>query len=353
MTESDKKPVVAKARTIADLIAGIMKIAETDPQAADAALQRLARAREAREEARFSAFLRGDPEVDSGKSDAEVIEHLGELDTSAEDAPIEEIKAETTATKVVDGAEIGDDELAALDEAHKEPNNLRELMRATLAKITGEIHDDDQLAKDKKKVRNALKKVGRTLADLPADFWELPRIAKIPGERSRQSEFYRIVREVQEEMRKAEVLRELEKRGRPANYHDLPVGQQHRINVNIRQRRHRDKMRKPSSKPTVTPLPLADIAGGDLRFTLIEMSRRLNIWARAGSNPRARQLREPVRQKALIRAAAMYSRYFNQHHKAPSQVELAKWLRLSKDQARRRLNVLTSLYAPGGPWASS
>src|ERR1019366_9680608 len=200
----------------------------------------------------------GDLELGADETAGEVIEDMGELDAASEDAPINEIKrekAELAAAKQVDGAEIDDGELAARDEARKEPNKLREQMHAKLAEING----GDPLAKDKKKVSNTLKKVGRTLADLPTDWDKLPRFTKSPGERSRQSEVYRVFGEGEEEMREAERLRELEKRGRPANYDLLPWDEQRRIDVNIRQRRHRDKKPKPPSKPTVAPLPLADI----------------------------------------------------------------------------------------------
>ena len=262
---------------------------------------------------------------------AEVIEHLGELDAAGEDA-VEGVIAKAEAYEAQD----------VLDEARKEPNKLREQMHAKLAEING----GDPLAKDKKKVSNALKKVGRTLADLPPDFWKLPRIAKISGERSRENAFYRVYTE-------GERQRELEKRGRPANYHLLPVDERDRINVNIRQRRHRDKKRKPPSKPAVAPLPVTDIAPDMLRSTLRKMWRNLEKWAVNYSTPLARQLRKPEQQRALIRAAAAYARYFSQHDEPPSHVELAKWLRCSKDQARRKLDVLKSLNAPGGPWAGA
>jgi hypothetical protein len=83
------------------------------------------------------------------------------------------------------------------------------------------------------------------------------------------------------------------------------------------------------------------------------MWRRLDSWTRGGSTPLARQLRKPEQQRALIRAAAAYARYFNWHGKPPSRSVLAKKLRSTEDQARRKLDVLKSLYAPGGPWAGA
>jgi hypothetical protein len=273
-----------------------------------------------------------------------VIEHLDELDAAGEDA-VEGVIAKAEAYEAQD----------VLDEARKEPNKLREQMRAARAKYSGgiEVAKDDPLANEKKKIANTLKKVGRTLADLPPDFWKLPRIAKIPLERSRESEFYKVFREGEEEMREAERLRDLEKRGLPANYDLLPRDEKDRININARQRRHRDKKRTSASKPPVAPLPVADIAPDMLRSTIHKMWRSLEKWAVNYSTPLARQLRKPEQQRALIRAAAAYARYFSQHDEPPSHVELAKSLRCSKDQARRKLDVLKSLNAPGGPWAGA
>jgi hypothetical protein len=336
--------VKPQALTLAD----IDKIYKTEgAQAADAALQAMKLAREAREAEAPEAEAPSDIEnlddllrnLELGADETgEVIEHLGELDASGEDA-VEGVIAKAEAYEAQD----------VLDEARKEPMKLREQMHAKLAEING----GDPLAKDKKKASNALKKVGRTLADLPPDWDKLPRITKIPLERSRQSEFYRVFREGEEEMREAERLRELEKRGRPANYDLLPVDERDRINVNIRQRQHRDKKRKHPSKPTVVPLPVADIAPDMLRHTLANMLRSLEKWAVNYSTPLARQLRKREQQLALIRAAAAYARYFNSHDEPPSRSDLAKGLRCTKDQARRKLDVLKSLYAPGGPWAGA
>jgi hypothetical protein len=298
MTAGNKDPVEAQALTPAD----IMRIAETEgPQAADAALQRLRRAREAREAeapSDIDYFVLGDLEVGAGET-GEMIEAIGELDVAGEDA-VESAIAET------EGYEAQD----MFDEARKEPMTLREQMRAARAKLNGGVEgaEDDPLAKDRKKIAKTFQKVGRTLADLPADWDKLPRITKIPGERSRQSEFYRVFCEGEEEMREAERQRELEKRGRPANYHLLPFDEKLRIDANARQRRHRDKKRKPPSKPTVAPLPVADIARDMLRDTLVNMLRRLEKWAVNYSTPLARQLRKPEQQRALIRAAAAYAR---------------------------------------------
>jgi hypothetical protein len=332
-------------------VAEIMKLGETDPKAADAAVQRIKLAREAREaegpEAEVPSDIEnlddllGDLELGADKT-PEVIVDLDELDVAAE-VVVEGAIAKAEAYESQD----------VLDEARKEPNKLREQMRAALARINGglDFASDDPLAKDKRRVANALKKVGRTLSDLPRDWDTLNRTAR-DGQRSRQSEFHRVLEAGREEMREAERLQELKKRGRPANYDLLPRDKKDRINTNARQRRHRDKMPKPPAKLTVT-LPIADVRPESLRGALIKMSCSLDNWALYRDTSRARQLREPAQQRALIKAAAAYARYFAQHDEPPSHVELAKGLRCSKDQARRKLDVLKSLYAPGGPWASA
>ena len=87
------KPKIKGAPKAKDLtVAEIMKLGETDAKAADAALQRIVRAREAREaEAPSKIYsledLLGDLEIGAGEA-TDVIDHLGALDVSAEDAPI-------------------------------------------------------------------------------------------------------------------------------------------------------------------------------------------------------------------------------------------------------------------------
>jgi hypothetical protein len=375
-------------------LADIKKIDETDPKAADAALQRVGRVLEAREAEVREGGVKGtvapSPTLRTSPGDLEIgdqalCEHKAcaaqsaptktSAVTTGEEAAI--MKAEVE--RLLGDLEIGpdeadeviEDELDAsdedaverliareeayeaqdlLDEARKKRIELLEQLRATRAKINGgaRVAPNDPLATEEKKVSNTLKKVGCTLTDLPSDFWKLPRIAKIPGERSRQNELHRVCAE-------AKRLRELEKRGRPANYDLLPFDEKLRIDANIRQRRHREKKRAlnpPPSKPTVAPLPLAnaDMLSSTARHT---MSDRLNIWTRASSTPLARQLRKPEQQRALIRAAAAYAWYFDRHSKPPSRSALAKMLRWTEDQVRRKLDVLKSLYAPGGPWAGA
>jgi hypothetical protein len=84
----------------AKTLAEIMKIGETDPKAADAALQRMKLAREAREAEAHSdiedlELVLGDLEVGGGESDAEVIKHLDDLSADSE-----------SATKALDSARI-------------------------------------------------------------------------------------------------------------------------------------------------------------------------------------------------------------------------------------------------------
>ena len=124
-------------------------------------------------------------------------------------------------------------------------------------------------------------------------------------------------------MREAERLQELRKRGWPLNYDLLPRDEQDRINTNARQQRHREKIPKPPAKLTVT-LPIADVGPESLNDALIKMSRSLENGALYRGTPRARQLRKPEQQKALIRTAAIYAGYFNSHGKPPSHVDLAK-----------------------------
>lgn len=334
--------------------ADIEKIYQTDgAAAADAALQRSSRAREAEAAEAEAAYLRGL----ASEFNSKTIEQPIDLDASTGEVPIDEVereKADTAVTEQSGGAEVsggGPPVKPHATETHSEPTRLPELIRAARIKIAGgiDIAPDDPLAKDKRKVANALKKVGRTLADLPANWDTLPRIAKIPGERSRQNELFQVLEEA---TRQAKERRELEKRGRPANYHLLPLDQRKRLDANIRQRRHRSKIRTHLSKPALKPLPVAYVAPDSLRSALVDMSRRLEGWASWENTPRSRQLRNKRQQMALIRAAATYAHYFAKHNRPPTHNELAKYLKLSRHQTRRRLNVLKSLYADGGPWAS-
>lgn len=347
MTADKKDPVEPRALTPAD----IMRIAETEgAQAADAALQRIVRAREAKfPEAEVPSdiesveVLLGDLDLGADAGSAEAIEHVRELDAVAEAA----VEGAIAKAEAYEGQDV-------LDKARKaQPKYLEQLRAARIKYNSGiEVAEDDPLALEKKMVAKKLNKVERTLADLPPDFWKLPRIRKIPGERSRQSELSRVFGEGEEEMRGVERLRELEKLGRPANYDLLARDEKERIGRKLRQRRSRDKKRKPSSKLAIAPLSAAitDMLSSSERHG---MARRLEIWTRASSPPLAPQLRKPEKQHALMKATAAYAWYFNRHSKPPSRSALAKLLRCTEGQARRRLDVLKSLYGPGGPWAGA
>jgi hypothetical protein len=166
MTADNTDPVDARVLTLAD----IEKIAGTEgAEAADAALQRMKLAREAREAEAPADIENLDKLLDGlelGADEAlEVIEHLELLDAAGEDA-VEGVIAKAEAYEAQD----------VLDEARKEPNKLREQMRAARAKINGGVGvaPDDPLATDKIRVARYLKKYDRTPDDLPAGFWDEP-----------------------------------------------------------------------------------------------------------------------------------------------------------------------------------
>jgi hypothetical protein len=315
----------------------VMELAKTDPKAADAELVRIRHQREALASAK--SFL-DDPEG------AEVTEHLDEINIFPHEKPTEILERQKTELSIP--LRIGDAEFDS-----SEAGSRRALVRAKRIEIDGgvAISPDDPLAAEKKKVAFALKKVGRTLNDLPPNWDKLPRFTLIAGERTRQDEFFRVFKEGESEIAEAKRIRDLESRGYPANYDDLPRDVRERLDGKLRKRRQRAKESKPASKPRSALLPIAYVSGGDLRSVLKDMLRKLGKWALDASDPRARQLREPKEQRELVKAAAAYSRFFQESERPPTQVEMAKWLRCSKDQARRKLDRLKSLYAAGGPWA--
>ena len=163
----------------------------------------------------------GDLELGADETAGEVIEDMGELDAASEDAPINEIKrekAELAAAKQVDGAEIDDGELAARDEARKEPNKLREQMHAKLAEINGGVRvaPDDPLATDKICIARYLKKFGLTSDDLPDGFWDEP------DEAARGWLLGKTVGPVMAERRLAKRVERSIKAGYPADYYSRP-----------------------------------------------------------------------------------------------------------------------------------
>jgi hypothetical protein len=117
MTADNDDPVEPQALTLAE----IMKLGETDPKAADAALQRMARAREARGAKAPSDFnnldkMLSDLELGAGEA-LEGIEHLGELDAVAEAA----VEGAIATAEVYEGQDV-------LDEARKpQPKYLEQL----------------------------------------------------------------------------------------------------------------------------------------------------------------------------------------------------------------------------------
>ena len=199
-------------------VAEILKIGETDPKAADAALQRMKLAREAREAAGIvdpPDDWFGDLEVGAGETGGEVIGSLGALDASAEDAapakaepgavaPAEDsepAKAEPEPAVVEPPGELDAAGLQAVEGAiavaeayevqpDKPVTNLtvaiQKYRARTLASDCKEFGVDptDPMAEQKVKVARTVKKFKATLADLEAycpDFWSLP-LKTIPKE---------------------------------------------------------------------------------------------------------------------------------------------------------------------------
>ena len=135
------KPEVKGAPKAKDLtVAEIMKLGETDPNAADAALQRIVRAREAREAEAHSQIgsvedLLGDSEIGAGEA-LDMVEDVDELDVFAGDAPIAKTKgerAEPTAAKQDDDAKIDDTEPSTEHDVLDEAGKRRELPHALVA----------------------------------------------------------------------------------------------------------------------------------------------------------------------------------------------------------------------------
>ena len=203
-------------------VAEILKIGETDPKAADAALQRMKLAREAREAAGIvdpPDDWFGDLEVGAGETGGEVIGSLGALDASAEDAA--PAKAEPGAVAPAEDSEPAKAEPEpAVVEPPGELDAAGELDATGLQAVKGaiavaEAYEDqpdkptactveiqkylakqpkrgsarpaackefgvdptDPLAADKVKVAGKLKTDGLKLADLETfrpGYWELP-----------------------------------------------------------------------------------------------------------------------------------------------------------------------------------
>ena len=357
----------------------ITELGRTSPKAADAALQRFASDREARiaelahatkkradDTVRSEIITRMVPPTDTGKGvltakrlgveevladleinpKADLADDLVELNAAVDCALTEEDKRSDVAPiPTIDYSKPD----TALDDASP-GQELRDLIRSANTRMGGTISDDDPLAVEKRRTASALKRVGRTLGDLSKDWDRLERTAKA-GERSRQSEFYRVYEAGKAELVNLKRRIELAKLGRPLNYDLLTADEKIRCNARLRQRRHRDTLLKRPTKPSIG-LPFADVSPDRLRDALVKMARRLNDWSAYSPTSRARQLREPEHQKTILKAAAVYARHFNLHGKPPSQGYLAKRLHCNDDQAARKLRLLKALCEPEGPWHS-
>lgn len=212
------------------------------------------------------------------------------------------------------------------------------------------VADHDPLAKEKRKLANVLKKVGRTLDHLPTDYWTLPRIDGNPSHRSRTNELYRVQREGQAAVDETKRLQALKDKGRPENYLRLPLADRERVDAKIRKRRSRAKKPKGLAKRAAAVLPFARESTSEQAHILHKMMVKLEKYAALDSGARARQLRNRDQQLRLLKAALMYGRYYEAKGRVPSHAELAEWLKCSKDKARRKLKLLHALHEPGGPW---
>jgi hypothetical protein len=339
MTADNNDPFEAQALTLSE----IMKISETDSKAADAALQRAREASEAEAASDIDVeSLLGDLELGPDESAGEVIEHLGELDAAGEDAPINEIKrekAEPAAAKQVDGAEIDDGELAARDEARKEPNKLRKQMHAKLAEINGGVRvaPDDPLATDKICVHRYLKKFGLTSDDLPDGFWDEP------DEIVRGWLLGDVVGPVMARRRYEKRVERSIEAGYPADYYSRPWDEQRKIGSVVRKRRWRAEQATKLAPTPKAPLPTTKIT----KEWITDSFTRLKSWT-ADSDPMAIQLRS--REKEFVHARNAYQRLINTLGRAPKQSELADELGCTRRVAQNKIDKLRKLEGVGGPW---
>lgn len=235
-----------RTKTLAD----IEKIAERGPKAADAALQcmKLAREAEAPEAEAPSNIdeldqLFADFEVGADEAD-QVIEHLGELDASAEEAV-------ESAIAVAEAYEDQPDEPTARTvaiQAFKARQPKRGAPRPAACKEFG-IDPTDPMAVDKVRIAYELAKVGKTLADLEKyhpRFWALP-LKTDDGSPSRKlvlSRFFWLIKdEIKDEIRAKEKAVERQKKreakGYRADYGDLSPKEQ---------KRERDRLAKKWSR---------------------------------------------------------------------------------------------------------
>jgi hypothetical protein len=227
----------------AKTLAEITKIGETDPKAADAALQSLRRAREAEvSEAEAPSDLEslghrlGDLEVGAGEIGGEVIEHLGELNAAGE--------------QIVEGFIAV---AAAYENQTDKPvfNRTVEIRKYLVkhAKRGGarpaackefSVDPADPLAVDKVKVAYKLKRGGKTLADLESfhpSFWSLP-LETDDFSDSRKLVLSRFLRGRETETERQQKREaKIAAKGWPADYYDRTSDERRTINKRIAKQR--------------------------------------------------------------------------------------------------------------------
>lgn len=178
MAKSHKDPFAENPK-----LAEIVELAKSDPKAAVIAMRRYQRAHAP------SVALLNDLDV---SETTEAIEGLEKLDAEAA-LPVTNRVTTEDAERIEPSPPA---KIRSSDEARKDRAKLLELVRAWRSKFYDGvvIPENDPLATEKKKAARTLKKVGLKLDALPGDWETLPRLSKIPGERSRQNELYKIGR---------------------------------------------------------------------------------------------------------------------------------------------------------------
>ena len=266
-------------------------------------------------------FVLADLKVGAGET-SEVVEHLGEPDTSSAAA----VKSPIAKTEAYEAQGVPD------EAARKE--QLRETMRTANAKIRGvKVAPDDPLATDKIKVTRSLEKDGLTLADLPAGYWDEPRdvrgilLGQVVGPVRRLAK--RVKRSID--------------RGYPPDYYSHPRHEQKRISDVVRKRRSRAEQAAKSAPTPKAPLPTTMTAGEWIK----DSHTRLKSWT-AGSDPMAIQLRG--RESDFVKARYAYQRLIKTLGRAPTQSELAAELGCTRWMAQNRIEQLRKLEGVGGPW---
>lgn len=330
----------------------ISELGETDPVAADLALVRIRTKRDALNMAKGMRFL-----GISSLAEHELAAKIEKHDPASDGDIFEEIIAlsiTSSSIQHVGEAPTGLDKQKA--EPVKENSEARTkskiLLREAYAKYSQPRNRSSSATRsnDNLRVIRFLKKAGRTLGDLPSDWDTLPETAEVVGERSRRNELYRVAEEGRAELHATERRRQLEEKGLPANYDALGRNDRERLDAKIRQRQFRSRKAISASKPTARPTVIPIISGEKMSSMLKPLLRRLQSWAEFSNDVVARQMKRLDHQKNLVKAAIIYSRFYNQNQRAPSHREFGDWLKCSKDQARRRLDKLKVLYSVTGPW---